>query len=95
MVSGRTVTFMHLVFCPRGDIVPPASSHIWIALPLHAATEQFEHDYLVRSLVERRGNISWTIEALCGSGAISVAKCRFPALLNLDERRRERKPEGS
>ena len=64
MVPGRTIAPTELAFLPRGDAAPPESRETGTELPLHAAREQFERDYIVRSLVAQRGNISRTAEAL-------------------------------
>ena len=64
MVPGRTIGPTDLAFLTRGSPPPTESEHAGKPPPLHAAREQFERDYIVRSLVAHRGNISRTAEAL-------------------------------
>jgi len=64
MVPGRAIGSTDLAFLARGSPTPTESEHAGKAPPLHAAREQFERDYIVRSLVAHRGNISRTAEAL-------------------------------
>ena len=64
MVPDRTIAPTDLAFLPKGDAAPTETGHTGTAPPLHVAREQFERDYIVRSLVAHRGNISRTAEAL-------------------------------
>jgi len=64
MVPGRTIGAADLTFLTKGGALPTESDHTLKMEPLHAAREQFERDYIVRSLVAHRGNISRTAEAL-------------------------------
>ena len=64
MVPGRTIAPTDLTFLSRGDAAPTESGQTGTVLPLLAAREQFERDYIMGSLVAHRGNISRTAEAL-------------------------------
>ena len=64
MVPGRTIGAADLTFLTKGGALPTESGHTLKMEPLHAAREQFERDYIVRSLVAHRGNVSRTAEAL-------------------------------
>jgi len=64
MVPGRTIGAADLTFLTRDGALPTESGHTGKMEPLHAAREQFERDYIVRSLAVNRGNISRTAEAL-------------------------------
>ena len=64
MVAGRTIGSEDLTFLAGGGARAPESGRAGKALPLHAAREQFERDYIVRALVAHRGNISRTADVL-------------------------------
>lgn len=64
MVPDRTIGAADLAFLTKGGALPTESGDPLEMEPLHAAREQFERDYIVRSLVAHHGNISRTAEAL-------------------------------
>ena len=64
MVPGQTIEPDDLAFLagsavPAGEAMPTES-----AVPLHAARERFERDYIVHALASQQGNISRTAETL-------------------------------
>lgn len=62
MVPGETIGMRDLGFLGGGTVSEPDASDA--TLPLRAARERFERDYIVRALAAQRGNISRTAEAL-------------------------------
>jgi two-component system nitrogen regulation response regulator NtrX len=59
-ISSRDLTFLDQSTVAGGE-PPPRSS---ASLPLHAARDRFERDYILRALAEQQGNISRTADAL-------------------------------
>jgi two-component system nitrogen regulation response regulator NtrX len=63
MVPGETITMADLVFLDPSTVSvvdPPGAS----LLPLHAARDRFERDYILRTLAAQQGNMSRTAEVL-------------------------------
>jgi two-component system nitrogen regulation response regulator NtrX len=63
MVPGETITMADLGFLDPSTVLvvdPPGA----LALPLHAARDRFERDYILRTLAAQQGNMSRTAEAL-------------------------------
>ncbi len=63
MVPGETITLADLGFLDPSTVSvadPPGT----LALPLHAARDRFERDYILRTLAAQQGNMSRTAEAL-------------------------------
>ena len=63
MVPGETITASDLGFLDPSTVAvvePPGT----LALPLHAARDRFERDYILRTLAAQQGNMSRTAEAL-------------------------------
>jgi two-component system nitrogen regulation response regulator NtrX len=63
MVPGETITMADLGFLDPStvSVVDPPGA---LALPLHAARDRFERDYILRTLAAQQGNMSRTAEAL-------------------------------
>jgi two-component system, NtrC family, nitrogen regulation response regulator NtrX len=63
MVPGETITLADLGFLDPSavSVVDPPGA---LALPLHAARDRFERDYILRTLAAQQGNMSRTAEAL-------------------------------
>jgi two-component system nitrogen regulation response regulator NtrX len=64
MVPGETITAADLAFLDPTTVPPVADAPGVPALPLHAARERFERDYILRALAAQQGNMSRTAEAL-------------------------------
>ena len=62
MVPGEAIGARDLEFLGGGTV--SAQDATDTTLPLHAARERFERDYIVRALAAQRGNISRAAEAL-------------------------------
>ncbi len=63
MVSGDTITAQDLGFLGRDGIVPDMPSEGTVA-PLSEARDNFEKDYILRTLAANQGNMSRTAEVL-------------------------------
>jgi two-component system nitrogen regulation response regulator NtrX len=63
MVGGDTITAQDLGFLGRDGVVPEAPSAGPVA-PLSEARDQFEKDYILRTLAAQQGNMSRTAEVL-------------------------------
>jgi two-component system nitrogen regulation response regulator NtrX len=63
MVPGETITMADLGFLDPStvSVVDPPGA---LALPLHAARDRFERDYILRTLAAQQGNMSRTAEVL-------------------------------
>ena len=64
MVPGETIVVDDLGFLSGGGPVDQESTTVGQGLPLQAAREGFERDYIVRALAAQQGNITRTAEAL-------------------------------
>ena len=63
MVAGDTITIDDLAFLD-GVAVSDVNATVAEAIPLHAARDRFERDYILRALAAQQGNISRTAEVL-------------------------------
>jgi two-component system nitrogen regulation response regulator NtrX len=65
MVPGDTITAQDITFLNSGTATAPAASVPEVPfLPLHAARDQFEQEYILRALATQQGNMSRTAEML-------------------------------
>ena len=95
MVPGRTIGAADLTFLTRGGAPPTESDHTGAVEPLHAAREQFERDYIVRSLVAHRGNISRTAQALGVERSNLYRKMRTFGIMSPRRAEMEEEPPGT
>ena len=95
MVPGRTIGAADLTFLTRGGASPTESDHTGTMEPLHAAREQFERDYIVRSLVAHRGNISRTAQALGVERSNLYRKMRTFGIISPRRAEAEEEPPGT
>ncbi len=95
MVPGQTIGPADLTFLSRGSAPQTESGDIGKAPLLHAAREQFERDYIVRSLVTHRGNISRTAEALGVERSNLYRKMRTFGIIAPRRAETEEEPPGT
>jgi len=64
MVGGDTITAQDLGFLGRDGVVPDLPGQAGPVAPLSEARDQFEKDYILRTLAAQHGNMSRTAEVL-------------------------------
>ena len=95
MVPGQTIGPANLTFLSGGGASPTKAVLTGKAASLHAAREEFERDYIVRSLVAHRGNISRTAEALGVERSNLYRKMRAFGIVSPRRVETEDEPSGS